>query len=175
MTFLASCASALPAPVPVCTQPAGTSAMFSTAPGPIDAYGFALTLSAPEACGGAVIYRLAGHGHRRFDQPQATTSCEGRPEGQNPCDAVSLVAFRSDVNAQLAKAGFAHGAGLAFTHQCRAREPDGSIRVRLLVHLMDWSQADAALHVLIDRVRAWRIGDTVELMVGSQDCGGEAL
>ena len=102
-------------------------------------------------------------------------SCEGRPEGQDRCDSVDIVAFRSDVNDALRRAGYAHGASLAFTPECRAYEPDGSVRVRVMVHLVDGSDPDVVLRVLVDRLRAWRVGDTVEILRGRTECGGEAV
>lgn len=176
-SLVAACSVGPPAVVaprpPVCDLPEGDPGMMQTTPGPIDAYGFHLFLSPPQPCLRGQRWRLSSTGRRRLVPPQEPLTCQGRPDASDTCDSVALIDFRMDVDRQLGPIGIPTKTSLVFDDICPAPMalPAPGRRMRLVLQLEDWSQADAALRTLVDRMRAWRIADAVELIVAPRACG----
>ena len=143
----------------------------TTPAGPRDLYGFGLEIAEPEICGTSAYVEVRGLGRRQFAMgaPPDPAGCRGRPAPDDPCTLVSVVDFGHEVVERMREAGLeVHGMGMG------ACGTLGDYRAwNFGVGVMDWAEADPALAIVQDRLRAWRIGDVFGVSVRPVACGVE--
>jgi hypothetical protein len=154
------------APDPLCEAPIGSPDQLGTPAGVVDRYGFAITVAPIERCGTSGTIAITGSGHRRFVMPPEVPTCSGRPDPADPCTTLRPDDFGDDVQARLVAAGVVptgHGMGACGT---LGTWDDWNFGISV----QRWIDADPAIEVVADRLRAWRVGATYHVSVRPLMC-----